>query len=348
MSFLFKTRTGKLTALQQGRRFLWEIPNISTYSVGTTLDSDLETHHQGARFHFHLSFSTNGDIGFYIHFKSPPIPKYSYYLRNCKGEIMRQQTAHTIPDSTERCGHWNVCSRPDLLSFIQGGPNTLFIVMSFDDDEVSMLDGTGQPPKIVLDSLGISGQQNGVSLTQSPSPQIPQTTQILWKIPDFTEKCLWPYTSEGFFIGNTNLVCRLDIRRRSTTTCVASYSYDDIDSLIVFLFSRSGEIPSYAIEFVYGPTGKDESFAGVAPQPPGMAQALMVNRDVLDNPTVRQKCKNTLYILFTLIMRENPLDYLNQQGVPSKAPVKIKGKKLHRLKKGTKEAPSNYTVMEES
>lgn len=387
---LGKIRTGTVrSVVGDGRRFEWEIPNISTFASGTTLDSELASDYIGTRFHFHFSFSDNSELGFYLHYKQPPIPKYSYYLRNFKGEIMRQHTAHTIPEETERCGHWNVCTRMDLLEFIKGGPDTLTIVFTFDDDDLFVVEPTAPVPQVVLSSLpGMEGNPTGRIVSSDVA--IPKVTQIIWHIPSIMSQCLWPFTSEGFSVGGAHVVARMDVRQKSNTTCVGKYDYADIDSVIFFLYAKKGETPSYAIELVEPvdlaaeTVAKDvtpplQSYASVAPKPAGMAQALLVPREEMEehvkagnnhlglhkpllelissHGTRSSTCgclvgkppRDNLYVRFTIIQEENPLDMLNAQvkqntASPTSSPAaggKTSGKKKVVLQKPTKK----YTQM---
>eukprot|EP00796_Vickermania_ingenoplastis_P000254 gene254-128_t len=340
MGIFGKTRTGTMRNIPETQRFEWTIPNICTFANGTTLDSELASDWKGTRFHFHLSFvSGTGDVGFYLHYKQPPIPKYSYYLRNHKGEVMRQQTAHSIPDDTERCGHWNVCTRQDLLEFVAGGPDTLTIVFAFDDDQIVLLAAQGPAiPRVVSQTLPPTASPE----TGMPGLDGATVVEAIWKIPFFTQKCLWPFTSEGFVVGNNHLVARIDVRRKSTTASIASYDYHDIEAMILFLFTRKGESPSYAIELLseeevekLGTTasGSDTdpavAYAAVGPKEPGMAQALLVERGVVDrhlqqglscatlfrdHPDARGRRSNTpnnLYVRFSIVQPGNPLDFLH-------------------------------------
>lgn len=334
MGFFGKKRIGTLQKIKNGRQFMWEIPNISTYPPGSTLDSPLETHFAGARFHFHLFFSTSGYACFYIHFKISPIPKYSYFFQNSKKEMMRQQTAHTIPVDAERLGHSNVCSRSDLMEFLGDGADTLFVMFTFDDDTINTLSSSIPPPQIVLAGAPAGGTQHlpisGPTTAQNAYlngeevnslNRTPEAIQFLWKIPSFKEKFVWPYTSCSFTIGSTSLVGRIDVRRHSSTSCIAINDYNDIESIIIFVFSRGGEISSHAIELVKGAASPacTEAYASVAPKPSGVAQGLLVSRTVLDDFFSTQLSNTTqqssdLYVRFTFLREENPLSQLHSRG----------------------------------
>lgn len=181
MPFFGKKRHGTMLASSDGRKFSWTIPNFSSYPFGSTLDSEYVVSFSRVKFHFHLTIGVRGDVGFYIHFKEPPIPKYSYCLENSAGETMRQQTAHTIPADAERCGHWNTASLVDMRQFLQrGGEDTLKIQFSFDDDTIS---------RQGIDDIRIS-----------------------WKVPDLFSKRLNPLTSPGFSIHGSLYVMRMDVK----------------------------------------------------------------------------------------------------------------------------------------
>lgn len=353
MGLFSKKRTGTVQKLENGRRFEWEIPNISTYSLGSSLDSPLATHFQGARFHFRLYFASNDSIGFYMHFTPSPIPKYSYYLQNSKKEMMRQQTAHTIPRGADRLGHSNVCSRTDLHEFIGDGPDVLVIVLIFDDDVLETLDRLEPPRSIITEAVRtgsiqyfkLSDPSEGATHggdDDSLIGGVPESTQIIWTIPSFKKKCLWPFTSHSFGIGSSSLIARIDVRRRSTSGCIAVNDYDDIESFIFFIFSRQGEIPSHAIELVNGPhpPASNDAYALVPPKPSGTAQGLLVDRNVLDDffsstsPQKTKKGDDEIYVCFTFIKDENPLNQLSPTAHNYQTPVKSESANIPRAPNG--------------
>lgn len=129
-----------------------------------------------------MTVGVRGDVGFYLHFKEPPIPKYSYCLQNAAGETMRQQTAHTIPPEAERCGHWNTASLVDMRQFLaRGGEDTLTVLFSFDDDTIT---------KQGIDDI-----------------------RVTWKVPELFKKRLNPLTSPGFSIHGSLYVIRMDVKQ---------------------------------------------------------------------------------------------------------------------------------------
>lgn len=181
MGFFGKDRHGSMTVLVEGRLFCWTLPNFSKYPFQTTLDSDYVTSFKKEKFHFHMTIGPRGDVGFYLHYKSPPIPKYSYYLQNAVGETMRQQTAHTIPKDAERCGHWNMASLTDMKTFLQrGGSDTLQVMFSFDDDNIKI---------------------EGID-----------DTRVTWIVPNLFSKKLDPFTSPGFSVQGSLYVLRIDVK----------------------------------------------------------------------------------------------------------------------------------------
>lgn len=182
MPLFGKKRHGVLAPHEGGRKFTWTLPNFSSYPFQTTLDSEYVTSFKKEKFHFHMTIGPRGDVGFYVHYRSPPIPKYSYYLQNGTGETMRQQTAHTIPAEAERCGHWNMASLTDMKDFlIRGGNDTLIVQFVFDDDTIT---------KQGIDDI-----------------------RITWRVPNLFSKKLDPLTSPGFSVNGSLYVIRMDTKR---------------------------------------------------------------------------------------------------------------------------------------
>lgn len=280
MPLFGKTRTGKMQRCGPSH-FVWEIPNVTTYPQGQVLDSAIETHNK-VDFHFHLAFSASGDVGFYIHYKQVGIPKYSYFFENHKKERMRQQTAHTIPDNTERCGHWNVCSRQDLLQFLAGQPDVLRVEFFFDEDVIELSQGEGEDARV---------------------------THVLWTIPSLSTAYLNPFTSRCFEVAGIPLTGRVDARRASVSEGIATYDYGDVNALAVFLFARKGDLPAYRIRLLDASTRNQPHptvFASVEPNAPGTAQMLIVDRKLID----RHVQRGTLCIQFSVLGKENPLNFL--------------------------------------
>jgi hypothetical protein len=137
MSFFKKKRHGDLEEIIPGRKYRWVIQNIMEVRGGV-LDSPKSKSFEGTSFHFHMMCSTTSTVGFYIHYKTSPIPKYTYCIVSCSGEPLRQHTAHSIPPRTTRCGHWNVCSLLDLEGLQRRSNSEVIIVnFAFDDDSVA-------------------------------------------------------------------------------------------------------------------------------------------------------------------------------------------------------------------
>mgnify|MGYP001598561651 FL=1 len=167
MGLFDKERFGTVERLDdQRRRFAWILPNFAQFTQGT-YDSAKDKTMLGVSFHFHLVIGERWDVGFYVHHKGSPIPKYSFYFSSgpppraksstsaaSSGVLQppnaismhRQHVAHSIPPETERVGHWNVCSFSDCCELLKVGPGRasgpLWIVFQFDDDEVVLEDAT--------------------------------------------------------------------------------------------------------------------------------------------------------------------------------------------------------------
>ncbi|CAM37508.1 conserved hypothetical protein [Leishmania braziliensis MHOM/BR/75/M2904] len=257
-----------------GRNFTWTIYNFSSHASGTVLDSENVICFRNVKFHLHLSLSKAGDIGFYIHFKDPPVPKYSYLFMNVQEEIMRQQTAHTIPENSERCGHWNVCSLNDMKEFL-GKDDTLVVVFTFDND------------KLTVDK---ESDENKVT--------------VLWKIPKLCKQYLCPYSSRGFYLSNSLIVVRLDTKCKSSNAR-AKYNHKDVFAYIIFLFCRKSTIPPHTIELVdadgdpYYTLEKNDGES--APMP-------LVERHVVDENLSQN---GALFVRITFATTTNPLELLN-------------------------------------
>lgn len=306
MGLFGKARAGSLKASDgSGHRFVWIIPKFSTYSPGTTIDSDNVTCFTKVKFHFHMSIGTNGDVGLYIHYKSPPIPKYSYYFENDRKEVMRQHTAHTIPAETERCGHWNVCNRRDMTEFLGSG-DTLTVRFVFDDDTVSV-------------------------------KRIPEknTISVLWTIQSLFDQNLNPYSSRGFFIDNTLLVIRLDIKR-STPSVIARYDPRDIEKLVFFLFCRKGKIPPHSIELL---DSAGAPFVKAERKTDGTAQTLIVDRKLVSSHI---GANGVMFVKVDLSTGGNPIESLFGAGGPALGgPMEDKSDK-----ESTKEKPQQVELGE--
>ncbi|KAG5509375.1 hypothetical protein JKF63_06685 [Porcisia hertigi] len=278
MGLFGKERVGLFKAADNsGRRFTWTIQSFSSHRAGATLDSENVTSFAKVKFHFHMSFGKSGDIGLYIHYKKPPIPKYSYYFQNSKQEVMRQHTAHTIPEDSERCGHWNVCSHRDMKEFL-GEDDTLFVQLVFDDDS------------IVLNRISESG------------------SSALWAIPNLGTQNLNPYSSSGFYVDGTLLVARLDVKRSGGDT-VTTYNYGDVHTFIIFLFCRKGIIPPHSVELV---DASGNPYYRVEESDDGSALTVMVDRAVIHENVARDG--GTLFVKLLFRTSGNPLEALNALG----------------------------------
>lgn len=170
--------------LQKGWQFKWMIPKISTYSRSCILDSAIAESFEGVGFHFHFCVGAEGDVGFYIHYKHAPIPKYSYFFASTNGSKTRQHTGHTIPPDTEKCGHWNMCSHADLQGLVEASQDdTLIIYFRFDND--------------ILTSTGF------------------EELRVEWTIPGITSLNLSPLSSHGFSFNGFTFVLRIDSKEET-------------------------------------------------------------------------------------------------------------------------------------
>ncbi|KAG5505087.1 hypothetical protein JIQ42_04273 [Leishmania sp. Namibia] len=277
MGLFKKVRAGSFEATDDsGRHFLWTIPHFSSYEMGSTLDSDNVMCVFKVKFHLHMNLSSDGAIGLYIHYKKPPIPKYSYYFMNTKEAMMRQQTAHTIPTDSERCGHWNVCTYQDMQNFL-GTDDTLLVHFILDNDS------------LLVERLV---DKNAVSVT--------------WKIPNLETQNLSPYSSPGFLVDNLALVVRLDTKRGTAGT-MAKYCHDDVVSYVIFLFCRKGKTPPHSIELLdaFGsPYHRVESTDGSTVA--AVVDRLLVSQKVLSS--------GSLCIRLSFFAGGNPLKSLNAPG----------------------------------
>ena len=167
---MFKSRYGQLYEINRGQEWRWEIENWSHMRDGKIMDSELLVTSAGVAFHFHLTIDQmNGEevVGFYIHHKARPIPKYTFAVGNTKGRVVRQQTAHTIPKDTKRCGHQKVCSNRVLRNVVDKACDDICVVwFRFDTDRIASNGNLGE---------------------------------FMWNIPDFTNVRVGPYTSKSFF-----------------------------------------------------------------------------------------------------------------------------------------------------
>ncbi|GET87061.1 hypothetical protein, conserved [Leishmania tarentolae] len=288
MGLLGKERAGSFKATDaSGRRFVWTIANFSRYALGVTLDSDNVTCFTKVKFHLHMVLSANGAVGIYIHYKKPPIPKYSYYLANSRCEEMRQHTAYSIPEDSERCGHWNVCSHSDVTEFVSKD-DTLFVHFSFDDDTLT------------VNQVG----QNDLS--------------VAWSIPNLGAQNLCPYSSRGFFVGDTLIVARLDVKYNDGHTGL-KYSHDDVVTYIIFLFCRKGTIPPHTIELVDSSGNTYHRLEKNGDEPTLTA--------LVDRKVVQEKIGSSgvLFIRIRFSTGRNPLDSLNMLSDLSNAQGERKG-----------------------
>lgn len=278
MGLFGKDRAGTFKATDgTGRHFTWTIKKFSDYVPGMTLDSDNVTCFSKTKFHLHMSLGSNGDVGLYIHYKKPPIPKYSYFFENSKKEVLRQHTAHTIPTESERCGHWNVCSHSDMKSFL-GEEDTLFVHFTFDDDN------------IVVKRIA---EKNMLS--------------VMWTVPNLNEQNLNPFSSQGFFIDSTLLVARLDIKRNNGDA-MAKFDPADVNTYILFLFCRKGKVPPHSVDLI---DASGNSYYRAERNEDGTALTVMVDSKLVQKNIAKS---GILFVKFEFFSGGNPLESLGMGG----------------------------------
>eukprot|EP00388_Colpodella_angusta_P000273 GDKJ01001035.1.p1 GENE.GDKJ01001035.1~~GDKJ01001035.1.p1 ORF type:complete len:269 (+),score=15.01 GDKJ01001035.1:29-808(+) len=229
-----------------------------------------------------MTINQKKELGFYLHYKGPPIPKYSYYFAAkdntpapldaswyppagiSSTKISRQFTAHTIPEDTERCGHWNVFNPEQLESLLEGTDGTLMVVFQFDEDKMT-------------------GEGNG-------------DLKFRWTIPNFRHHLCSPFTSRGITANNQLFVIRIDRKAND-------------GDYFAFVFSRSQNLPPMAMKIVaqsgavLGSVDKPEEGQALPP--------LMIKRDDLlrlVSPI------DTLVVELIVFKGANPLEQLNNGG----------------------------------
>lgn len=281
MGLFGKDRHGSMHTIIPGRQFIWKIPNIKTYE-DVVLDSNIVKNFRKVNFHFHMIISKKKDIGFYLHCKGTPIPKYSYYFATSSNDsikdtntghwvppdgvsskrVSRQYTAHTIPPDTERCGHWNVFNEQQMTD-LMGTESTLLVVFEFDDDNV------------VLEYL--------------------ENTLVKWTIPRFRSRQCTPLSSQGFGLNGALHMLRLD---KKTDDCY-----------VLFLFSRSNKLPPHSITVA---AADGTVVASAEKKEDGVPQILSItSRDIM-------KCIDmgaTLTVTLAVSKTANPLLLLNSDSI---------------------------------
>ncbi|CBH12578.1 hypothetical protein, conserved [Trypanosoma brucei gambiense DAL972] len=277
----FKKRYGVMRAADKsGRHFIWTIKDFCKYGPGTTLDSANVTCFTQVKFHLHIAITEKGNIGVYMHYKSVAIPKYSYYFVNSDGAYMRQHTAHTIPPTAERCGHWNTCHQNDMLDFVCSD-GTIILHLHFDDDVITL-----EHQK--LPSAGIG------------------TLNVTWSIPRFFQQVLNPFTSGGFVLSRNLIFIRLEAKRETgTTDVVGVYNVDDVKEFVLFALGRNGIVPPHSLKLL------DEKGGCIAELPmsaEGGTRTIVISKEKVLKAIGRT---GTLRVFFQLQDVGNPLDALN-------------------------------------
>lgn len=243
MGWFGKDRFGTIETSADKRTFRWILDDwISSFGAGS-YDSPHGESFQGTSFHFHLVVANDGDVGVYIHYKSIPIPKYSFFFSCNAGTRSRQHTALNIPPDTERVGHWNVCKKKELSHMLQQDSarngEKLILVLQFDDDVIKTTETNESDVKCV------------------------------WKVPRFKERNLEPFTSTIFQVDGLNYVVRVDKKRGAT----------DGNTYNVFLFSRRSVFPPHRISLV---TDKGQQVAGTELRDDMTTQLLTLPADAID------------------------------------------------------------------
>ena len=224
MGWFGKDRFGVMEATADGRTFRWRLPKWTSEFKPGVYDSEHGTTFSGASFHFHLVVANEGDLGVYLHYKSMPIPKYSFFFTCAAGTRSRQHTALNIPDDTERVGHWNVCRKQELVNMLAAAPGNndeLVLQLNFDDDRVSR-----------------------VATNESDC-------KYSWRIPRFNSRYLEPFTSAIFLVDGLNYVVRIDRKRGIAAGAESGASgASAAPAFVVFLFSRRSVFPPHRISLV--------------------------------------------------------------------------------------------------
>ena len=300
MGFFGKDRHGTMHTVKPGRQFIWEIPCIDMYRE-TVLDGENVKSFKKVEFHFHMTVSDEGSIGFYIHYKGPPIPKYSYYLAAKAGKspaagaspkvegvpewkppamvdatrVSRVFTAHTIARDLDKCGHWAVSNQGQLKDMLKGTDGTLLVVFEFDDDECKSVSNDG-----------------GHTLK--------------WSIPNFSTRLCSPLSSRGFGIDGMLNVLRIDKKE----TAAGGIEY------VVFVFNRTNIFPPHSLSLV---NSKGEVF-GVAPKKDDNS-ALFLFAKGADLHKAIGPVDDTLHVTLVFHKTKNPLEMLNNMPKPSESGI---------------------------
>lgn len=371
--FLFgKERHGTVEYLDgaKRRRFVWTLPNFNMMKQGT-YDSPKVDSFQGTSFHFHMMIGAKWDIGFYMHYKSVPIPKYSFYFAAAgivPGEagprMLRQHTAHSIPPETERCGHWNVCSMTDALALLDANSSTsLKIFVTLDDDSV-LLENGNDVSAVVKTHLPASGATPApMDLVRSASPEktgyagpwfmhpvfhpCPVTaTRVIWLIRSPRSVRFCPLTSRNYLVETNPIVIRIDrlgednVLEPAPNTLTRDSGETGSDAPYnCFIFTRTnGIVPRHRIA-VFDGTGAvladDDESVFTADQP---GHVLRIPAAKLD--AARRQDKDII-VAIMFQQGNNPLEFFNLQRLVASAPPSTPA----MASIGGKEGGAQYHVM---
>lgn len=233
-----KKRSGSFSnAPNKKNSYTWSLPSFLSYGPKTKLDSYI-VRHKNVKFHLHLVIDEKCNIGLYMHYKSTPIPKYTYYFENVLGEVMRQHTAYYIPDKTERCGHWYASTMTDMKDFLSPQRRNTNMALCPSDTAASaksvnkVSDGT-LLIQLTFDSDHIATKYQGEFVTFS------------WAIPRFRTQIINPFTSNAFSVKNMRMALRVDTKREGET--VTSYDESRVSEYTFFVFSHLSTVPEHTI-----------------------------------------------------------------------------------------------------
>lgn len=274
MGLFGKDRLGVIKCQEKGRKFTWYVPNLASLNLGA-YDSPHETSRDGTQFHYHLIIcGAEKFVGFYIHYKKTPVPKYSFHFASATGQRLRQHTAHSIPKETERCGHWNLCTVQDCLAIMPTDDSTLQIEFTFDDDVVSCLPPTTQ------DEIGFE-----------------------WIIPNFFSLNIEPFSSQSFLVDGIPFVLRFDKRQ--------VHQDDDTfeEEFTLFVFSKRNSTPPHVLQILTG-SGSGAVFAASEKTSEMSTQVLSVPKSSM----AKALCAcSTILVRLTVFRGGNPLENFARQ-----------------------------------
>eukprot|EP01063_Lacrimia_lanifica_P033158 TRINITY_DN5829_c0_g2_i2.p1 TRINITY_DN5829_c0_g2~~TRINITY_DN5829_c0_g2_i2.p1 ORF type:complete len:333 (+),score=117.88 TRINITY_DN5829_c0_g2_i2:78-1076(+) len=197
---LFDTaRHGAVHEVVPGREWRWEIGNYTQHGADARLNSAVMTDSFGVSFYLHIVVSDGAiegsknaqpgpKLGFFVHYMGDKVggdrivgcPKFTYALGNARGRVCHQQTAHSVPRDTLRCGFPDPITHEAVRACVsQSGYDVLVVWFRFGEDTVR---STGE--------LG----------------------EFMWKIPRFPSVRIGPFCSNAFARINKDDQCCLELR----------------------------------------------------------------------------------------------------------------------------------------